>query len=64
MLLLINGENNVSVSFPWSSQYIVRGGRNLFPLLHDAFKGIKQIGVVGWGSQVLTFVLFDTIYFT
>ncbi|KAK4398122.1 Ketol-acid reductoisomerase, chloroplastic [Sesamum angolense] len=33
------------------SKYIVRGGRNLFKLLPDAFKGIKQIGVIGWGSQ-------------
>ncbi|EPS61660.1 hypothetical protein M569_13135 [Genlisea aurea] len=32
-------------------EYIVRGGRNLFELLPDAFKGIKQIGVIGWGSQ-------------
>ncbi|KAK3033414.1 hypothetical protein RJ639_032387 [Escallonia herrerae] len=32
-------------------EFIVRGGRNLFPLLPDAFKGIKQIGVIGWGSQ-------------
>ncbi|RLN30321.1 hypothetical protein C2845_PM05G28640 [Panicum miliaceum] len=32
-------------------QYIVRGGRNLFPLLPEAFKGVKQIGVIGWGSQ-------------
>ena len=32
-------------------QYIVRGGRNLFPLLPEAFKGIKKIGVIGWGSQ-------------
>jgi len=32
-------------------QYIVRGGRDLFPLLPEAFKGIKQIGVSGWGSQ-------------
>lgn len=34
----------------------MRGGRNLFPLLPEAFKGIKQIGVIGWGSQVLTFI--------
>ncbi|KAH7511796.1 hypothetical protein FEM48_Zijuj12G0020600 [Ziziphus jujuba var. spinosa] len=34
-----------------SMRYIVRGGRNLFPLLPIAFKGIKQIGVIGWGSQ-------------
>ncbi|KAG2625633.1 hypothetical protein PVAP13_3KG314600 [Panicum virgatum] len=33
------------------AQYIVRGGRNLFPLLPEAFKGVKQIGVIGWGSQ-------------
>ena len=30
----------------------MRGGRDLFPLLPEAFKGIKQIGVIGWGSQV------------
>ncbi len=33
------------------SEQIVRGGRNLFPLLPKAFAGIKQIGVIGWGSQ-------------
>jgi ketol-acid reductoisomerase len=33
-------------------QFIVRGGRDLFPLLPEAFKGVKQIGVLGWGSQV------------
>ncbi|KAK9676979.1 hypothetical protein RND81_11G113700 [Saponaria officinalis] len=32
-------------------EYIVRGGRNLFHLLPEAFKGIKKIGVIGWGSQ-------------
>src|SRR5688572_14780053 len=32
-------------------EYIVRGGRDLFPLLPKAFEGIKQIGVIGWGSQ-------------
>lgn len=30
---------------------ILRGGRHLFSLLPKAFAGIKQIGVVGWGSQ-------------
>ena len=30
---------------------IVAGGRHLFPLLPKAFEGIKQIGVIGWGSQ-------------
>jgi ketol-acid reductoisomerase len=32
-------------------EYVVRGGRDLFPLLPKAFEGIKQIGVIGWGSQ-------------
>ena len=34
-----------------TEEYIVRGGRKLFPLLPKAFDGIKQIGVIGWGSQ-------------
>ena len=38
-----------------SLQYIVKGGRDLFHLLPDAFKGIKQIGVIGWGSQVINY---------
>src|SRR6185369_14812014 len=34
-----------------TEEYIVRGGRDLFPLLPKAFDGIKQIGVIGWSSQ-------------
>jgi ketol-acid reductoisomerase len=34
-----------------TEEYIVRGGRHLFPLLPKAFEGIKQIGVLGWSSQ-------------
>lgn len=30
---------------------VVRGGRDLFPLVHKVFEGIAQIGVIGWGSQ-------------
>jgi ketol-acid reductoisomerase len=30
---------------------IVRGGRHLFSKLPEAFAGISQIGVIGWGSQ-------------
>ena len=30
---------------------VVKGGRHLFPLLPKAFQGVKQIGVIGWGSQ-------------
>src|SRR6187455_2464952 len=33
------------------SEQIVKGGRHLLPLLPKAFAGIKQIGVIGWGSQ-------------
>src|SRR5262245_41182456 len=34
-----------------AEEYIVRGGRDLFPLLPKALNGIKQIGVIGWSSQ-------------
>ncbi|MCW8103384.1 ketol-acid reductoisomerase [Streptomyces tauricus] len=30
---------------------IVRGGRHLFDRLPAAFAGVRQIGVIGWGSQ-------------
>jgi ketol-acid reductoisomerase len=32
-------------------EQIVRGGRHLFPLLPKALSGVRQIGVIGWGSQ-------------
>jgi hypothetical protein len=31
------------------------------PLLPEAFKGVKHIGVIGWGSQV-SHLLLDWIY--
>ena len=34
-----------------SQEAVIVGGRNLFPLLTKAFAGVKQIGVIGWGSQ-------------
>lgn len=34
-----------------TEEYILRGGRHLFPLLPTAFEGIQQIGVIGWSSQ-------------
>src|ERR1051326_8903150 len=34
-----------------TEERIVRGGRDRFALLSKAFAGIKQIGVIGWGSQ-------------
>lgn len=39
------------VKFADSEEYIVRGGRDKFPKLKEAFAGIKQVGVIGWGSQ-------------
>ncbi|GAB4814450.1 hypothetical protein N2152v2_001496 [Parachlorella kessleri] len=39
------------VKFADTEEYIIRGGRDKFNLLPEAFKGIKQIGVIGWGSQ-------------
>mmetsp|Transcript_17228 Transcript_17228/g.20727 ORF Transcript_17228/g.20727 Transcript_17228/m.20727 type:complete len:569 (-) Transcript_17228:348-2054(-) len=32
-------------------EYVLKGGRDRFPKLKEAFKGIKTIGVIGWGSQ-------------
>jgi ketol-acid reductoisomerase len=34
-----------------TQERIVRGGRDRFALLPTAFEGIRQIGVIGWGSQ-------------
>lgn len=34
-----------------SNESVVKGGRDLFPLVHKAFADISQIGVIGWGSQ-------------
>src|ERR1700730_1024758 len=34
-----------------AEEWIVRGGRHLFPMLPKAFAGIRQIGVIGWWSQ-------------
>src|SRR5438045_5375219 len=33
------------------TEQVVKGGRHLFSLLPKAFAGVKQIGVIGWGSQ-------------
>lgn len=39
------------LQLPGNDEYIYRGGRDKFKLLPEAWKGIKQIGVIGWGSQ-------------
>lgn len=40
------------VEFAGSEEYIYRGGRDKFTHLPEAFKGIKRIAFIGWGSQV------------
>lgn len=39
------------VQFADTTETILKGGRDLFPLLPKAFEGIENIGVIGWGSQ-------------
>jgi len=39
------------VTLAGTTETIVKGGRDLFPLLPKAFEGIKRVGVIGWGSQ-------------
>ena len=38
-----------------TEEWIVRGGRHLFPLLPKAFTGIRHIGVLGWSSHCLLY---------
>ena len=33
------------------TEAVVKGGRDLFSLVHNVFQDISQIGVIGWGSQ-------------
>lgn len=33
------------------TEYIVRGGRDVFAALPAAFAGVRTVGVIGWGSQ-------------
>ncbi|GBF94057.1 acetohydroxy acid isomeroreductase [Raphidocelis subcapitata] len=39
------------VKFAEREEYVVKGGRDKYALLPKAFEGIKQVGVIGWGSQ-------------
>lgn len=39
------------VEFANTEETIVRGGRDKYSLLSKAFSGVKQVGVIGWGSQ-------------
>ena len=40
------------VEFAGTEEYIYRGGRDKYKLLPEAFKGIRKISFIGWGSQV------------
>lgn len=39
------------VEFAGFEEFIYRGGRDKLSKLPEAWKGIKEIGVIGWGSQ-------------
>lgn len=34
-----------------TTEYIIPGGTSKFELLEKGFEGVKQIGIIGWGSQ-------------
>ena len=42
-----------AVSMAGTTEYVVKGGTHLYPICREAMQsiGIKNIGVIGWGSQ-------------
>src|SRR5919198_6309863 len=40
-----------TMTVPGGTETILRGGRDLFPLLPAALDGVRRIGVIGWGPQ-------------
>ena len=40
-----------TITLAGTEETVVKGGRDQFHLLPQAFAGFKQIGVIGWGSQ-------------
>ncbi len=40
-----------TMDVPGGTETILRGGRHLFPLLPQAFAGVRRVGVLGWGPQ-------------
>lgn len=40
-----------TMDVPGGMETVLRGGRHLFPLLPQAFAGVRRIGVLGWGPQ-------------
>ena len=53
MLLNFNSKvfKKEKVTLADTTEYLIPGGRSKFDLLEKGFEGIKQIGVIGWGSQ-------------
>jgi ketol-acid reductoisomerase len=41
----------IDVELAGTTERILVGGRHLFPLLPQAFRGVETIGVIGWGPQ-------------
>eukprot|EP01134_Creolimax_fragrantissima_P002819 CFRG2819T1 len=41
----------MDVNMAGTTERVLKGGRDLFPKLPESFKNVKQIGVIGWGSQ-------------
>jgi ketol-acid reductoisomerase len=41
----------IDISLDETTERVLAGGRHLFSLLPAAFRGIEQIGVIGWGVQ-------------
>ncbi|MFJ4790237.1 ketol-acid reductoisomerase [Streptomyces sp. NPDC088794] len=40
-----------TMDVPGGTETVLRGGRHLFPLLPQAFAGVRRVGVLGWGPQ-------------
>lgn len=40
-----------AIQLAGTTEFIVRGGRDVFSGLPAAFKNVKKVGVIGWGSQ-------------
>jgi len=42
---------NEKIQLSHTTENVIRGGPNRFPLLSEGFHNIKKIGIIGWGSQ-------------
>ncbi len=55
MVMSLDFDSNVFnkdvISVADGTESVVKGGRDLFPLVHQVFSDVEQIGVIGWGSQ-------------